>query len=314
MFEQFAAATTDASRAAEACACLPWLITARRDQGAAQNAFATLMSRAGDGPLPGPHSLAASLLFVHAALTYGSTFNDSYYADNLLPFCKRIIQQIIAAQAPGARMDDGGLLWQTPLTPGPNPAPPVAQPSTRLNALWHSVLETTATQLTAHGDKTGDHFERLAGRFTRSFTKTFWCETHKCICPPDRRTVDSHGIAFPDREGLLFISLPSAPTPKTKQRLVVAAHRAAGVTPLGLQNTADDPAVYPLLLVNLAEAYLNCVETPTVAAEARAMVDELARYLAAHPAGLPKTFVNNQPTTDPDLVTTCEAHRLLARL
>src|SRR6185369_5378730 len=80
----------------------------------------------------------------------------------------------------------------------------------RVNALWYAALDSTAQALrdmppsSAAGgppvrDPSAEHFERLAGRFRRSFAKLYWCEDHGRICPPEARTHPNH-VTLPDAE------------------------------------------------------------------------------------------------------------------
>jgi len=171
-----------------------------------------------------------------------------FAAKSLLPLSKRIIQALISEKGiDGIWMDDSGLLSGLVVKGKKNPA---LQTPLRLNALWYSALEITGMALrgltpmgAAAGlgsgggkDSSGDHFERLAGRFRRAFTKAYWCEKHQRICPPALRNEthgDDHG-ALPDAEQLLLMILPESPIPRTKQLGILTQIETQASGPLGV--------------------------------------------------------------------------------
>ena len=127
----------------------------------------------------------ASLWFIRAGHLFAKAGGDTAAAGKLRELSKQMLQDFIAGRGlGGVKMDDGGLL----IVPAEQPA----WQGLRLNALWYSALESTTADLKGVGDKSGDHFERLAGRFRRAFAKQYWCDGHNCICPY-RKSPESHG-------------------------------------------------------------------------------------------------------------------------
>ncbi len=162
----------------------------------------------------------ASLWFIRAAHLFGEagrlhpTPGDAaLFVERFLPASKKILQTLISEKGSGGvRMDDGGLLI---------PPASAAGLTLRLNALWYSALQTTGADLKAAGDPVSDHFERLAGRFRRSFAKAYWCDVHGCICTPESRPATDHGdLPHPDQ--LLLTFLPDSPIPRTEAAPVAA--------------------------------------------------------------------------------------------
>lgn len=209
----------------------------------------------------------------------------------LLPFCKRIIQEFISERGmDGVWMDDGGMLSGLVRKGRKNSV--LASPL-RLNALWYAALEVTGMALrhltpmgTGVKDTSGDHFERLAGRFRRAFTKAFWCEDHQRICPEELRGEPDHGT-IPDAEQLLLMVLPASPMPKTKQLGVLLQLIDKAQAPLGLWvrqreigKKAEGPGEMvdsPLHRAWLAQALGNCA----VSEADRQRAVHIARPLAA---------------------------------
>ena len=112
----------------------------------------------------------------------------------------------------------------------------------RINALWYFALEMTAQTLQhplpsgGAKDPSGHHFERLAGRFRRSFAKHFWCEEHGCLCSPTAawRGGADHGF-LPDPDQLLITMFTVSPLPRTKQRQILARITAHSMGNLGVK-------------------------------------------------------------------------------
>jgi hypothetical protein len=156
----------------------------------------------------------------------------------LLPVCQRIVQVFIAERGmDGIWMEDSGMLAGLARRGRPNAA--LGNPL-RLNALWYAALEATGAALRGlppmgpgAKDSAGDHFERLAGRFRRAFSKVYWCEEHQRVCPPEVRQAADHGD-LPDAEQLLLLLLPCSPMPWTKQIGVLKQMEARTLAPLGL--------------------------------------------------------------------------------
>ena len=179
----------------------------------------------------------AGLWFVRAAHLFAKAGGDpALVADKLRPLTKKVLQELISSAGVGdVRMDDGGLL-----------VGPAGSQALRLNALWYSALESTAADLKIARDPAGDHFERLAGRFRRSFVKSYWCDVHGCICTPDVRppapapgdpppaNQDDHGT-LPDADQLLLTLLPASPIPRTKQRQLIGVVKNSALGALGVK-------------------------------------------------------------------------------
>jgi glycogen debranching enzyme len=218
----------------------------------------------------------ANLWFVRAAHEFAAAAGGlhseekrehlQFAVNSLLPMCRTIVQNFIGEKGmDGVRMDDGGML--AGLKTKASPMGTVAA-SLRLNALWYAALETTGqalrgiTPMHAGGkDPSGDHFERLAGRFRRSFAKAFWCEEHERICPQDVRTAADHG-ALPDAEQLLLAILPSSPLPRTKQRGILLNMLARGTGTLGvlIDHPEHGRVESPLHRAWLAQGLANVAE------------------------------------------------------
>ena len=152
--------------------------------------------------------------------------------------CKRIVQAFISEKGmDGIWMDDSGMLAGLVRRGRRNAA---LENPLRINALWYVALEATGTALRGLGpmgagvkDPSGDHFERLAGRFRRAFTKDYWCERHQRVCPPEVRQGEDHGD-LPDAEQLLFMLLPCSPMARTKQLGVLKQMEERALAPVGL--------------------------------------------------------------------------------
>jgi hypothetical protein len=185
----------------------------------------------------------ANLWFLRAlhefgvAVAHHSDHQDqaAFFRETLIPAGKDILQQFISGAIEGVRMDDGGLLA----------GGVAATQELRVNALWYNALEMTANVLknppgdpTARDLNSSHHFERLAGRFRRSFAKAFWCGEHNCICTPAVRTLPGHG-KLPDPDQLLVTMLPASPLPRTKQRQILSRITDQSLGELGV--TLDHP-------------------------------------------------------------------------
>jgi len=277
----------------------------------------------------------ANLWFVRAAFEFATAAEKNVMREPesrehlefatgvLLPLCKRIIQEFISENGiGGVRMDDGGMLM---IKAGKEEQPRPA--ALRLNALWYSALETTSQAL--HGanslghtmdkngarDRTGEHFQRLAGRFRRAFTKACWCAEHNRICPPESRVKDHHG-ALPDAEQLLMTVLPVSPLPRTKQREAIAQIAA---TALGQVGVLMHHPEYGLVESTLHRAWL--AQGAVSAAENNADRDkaaEIMRGLAnlaapAGGAGIHAYYLDGQALGRVDVFATAEVLGTLAR-
>ena len=220
----------------------------------------------------------------------------------LLRMCQRVVQEFISEKGmDGIWMDDGGTLSGLARRGRKNAA--LAAPL-RLNALWYAALETTGLALrglTPMGagqhakDSTGDHFERLAGRFRRAFNKAYWCEEHQRICPPELRADNTHGD-LPDAEQLILMVLP--------------------VCPVGLWvRHADGMVESPIHRAWLAQALGHAAETEAQRANAVNVARPLAALQeAASTVGLHAFYRDGKPlghSVDP--VVTAEVVATLRR-
>jgi hypothetical protein len=212
---------------------------------------------------------------------------DALHA-TLLPFCKTIVQQFISDRGiDGLRMDDGGLLVY-----GGHPSPAHAHlaplkdgglaDAIRINALWYLAIDMTGKALKDARDPSGPHFERLAGRFRRSFAKTFWCDEHACLCTPAERAAAGRHGKLPDPDQLLVTMLPVSPLPRTKQRQIIARFRDRALGAVGLK--VDHPE-YGMVESPLHRAWLAqgvAVDDPREAAALAAPLEPLRDAAKKH--------------------------------
>lgn len=267
----------------------------------------------------GKSDLLATLWFAHTAYAYTRATNDAAtWQEVFLPLIKRAVQTLISEGCENVRMDDGGLL-----SPGSDADTGVTPLSMGFNALWYSTLAMLAEELSSIKDHAGDHFERLAGRFRRSFTKAYWCSAHGWLCDPEQQKTDEHGGSpLPDPAQLLIAILPFSPIPRTKQRQVVLAIRdralvAAGVrVPVSSRDVALPAHVgeiaSPLYLAWLIDGFIKTSDFPQRA------IDEARPWLAKLPAeplmrfysgGVPAAIDHNDV---PDAPTNAEIARARA--
>lgn len=208
-------------------ASIPGMYLAKKDLAGASATFERLAAAAGAGSLPVSESDPrvdgeGTLWLICAAHLYARAGGDKELSTKLLEISKRGLQEFISAKGLGGiTMDNGGML-----VPGPEQS---TSDAIRLNSLWYSALESTAADLGAVKPGSGDHFERLAGRFRRTFAKSHWCDCHNCVCPPHVRDNGKHG-ELPSADQLLLTMLPASPVPRTKQRQLVQAVREKTVT------------------------------------------------------------------------------------
>jgi hypothetical protein len=226
------------------CAAIPGLMHARRDLARSRNELSRVAALAGENSGIMPHSekdhrpdAMANLWFLRAVHDFGRAIvtrdhgeeEVRVFTEVLIPTCKRMLQKFISGEVEGVRMDDGGLL-----TGGL-----AAKEELRVNALWYNALEMTAAVLkdppggTGKDLNTSHHFERLSGRFRRSFAKAYWCSEHNCICTPAARNLPDHG-KLPDPDQLLVTLLPASPLPRTKQRQILSRIMEKSLGPLGV--------------------------------------------------------------------------------
>ncbi len=334
------------------CASIPGMMYAERSLTGARRELAevaavalegaVIVERRGKGTAHTSRDLSAgdalaNLWFVRAAYEFAAAAEKNVMREPesrehrefatgvLLPLCKRIIQEFISENGiAGARMDDGGMLVITSKhakTTEVHPAP------LRYNALWYSALEITGQALSSRNslgslsdkngarDRTSDHFERLAGRFRRAFSKACWCTEHNRICPTETRQKDNHGT-LPDAEQLLLTVLPASPLPRTKQREAIAQ---IAQTALGQVGVLIHHPEYGLVESTLHRAWL--AQGATSSAENNADRDkaaEIMRGLAnlaapASGAGIHAFYLDGQPLGRVDAFATAEVLGTLAR-
>lgn len=184
--------------------CIPgrWIVT-----GQLNDALSALTAMAGRS-----FSTAEALWFTRAAWLYHQQSNDpDAWRQTLLPAIRQAAQDFISAQPP--KMNDGGLLVDTES----------GLSGVALNALWYNMLMILATEL--KGEPAADHFDRLAGRFRRSFLKLYW----------QGDMLGEQGCSeSPDGSQLLAATLPHSAVPRTKQRqlVTVVAQRLAAEAPV----------------------------------------------------------------------------------
>ena len=295
------------------CASIPGKMFSNGVAFARRELEEILTAKAHKGVLPGSGkrgNVFANLWFVRAAHEFADAAAKdphaaeylAYATDKLLPACKAIVQEFISDKGMnGVRMDDSGMLAQVG-------SKAKGASALRLNALWYAALEVTGQALrgltpmgkghpghTGMGRHTGDHFERLAGRFRRAFSKAFWCDQHDRICNPELRDQPDHGTV-PDGEQLLLTMLPASPLPRTKQREILSqidarAGESMGVKVVDPQHGLVDS---PLFRAWLAQGYAVDGDMRKVAAVARPLValresaqisSVFALYHEGHPIG-----------------------------
>jgi hypothetical protein len=269
----------------EICQALPGYLLVNERFDTARDVLLRLVDYAGLGVVPShpgkykpPADAATTFWFAHAAYAYVRASGDRATWDNaLLPLVKRIAQTLISSSLGDTTMTDAGLVVES----AAKDAYPLG-----LNTLWYSTLTMLAEELAKVGDASGSHFDRLAGRFRRSFAKMFWCAPHQCLCDPRSKAAAGHyKVTFvPAPDQLLAVVLPFSPVAQTKQRQIVASLKAANVSDLGmrvpwtLNVEAGERArsgrrpeiVSPLYLAWLAEALLKVSDG---SAEALAQAD-----------------------------------------
>ncbi|HUO08670.1 MAG TPA: hypothetical protein VM008_10250 [Phycisphaerae bacterium] len=304
------------------CASIPSMYLAYQDVAGAAGILSQAAAAAKEGgvpmspenPEPNPF---AGLWFIRAAHLFAKAGGDeALMKQQLLPLTKKVLQELISsAGVGGVRMDDGGLL-----------ADASGSQTLRLNALWYSALETSAADFKRLRDPSGDHFERLAGRFRRSFQKAYWCDAHGRICPPEFRPAtepgatppapastkpDDHG-SLPDADQLLLTFLPASPIPRTKQRQLLQAvrNRALGNIGVKINHPKHGIVESPLHRAWLALGLIASADQPAPAAgEASAVAAPLLQLRAiAHNGGIPAFYRDGQPVEGEggDLLTTAE--------
>lgn len=320
------------------CAVIPVRLRSLEGLPWARQELQSILDHTHDGLLgrKGHGNVMANLWFARAAHAFASdsaadtTLTTEqkqeflhFAGQSLLPVCKRAVQELISQKGiDGIWMDDSGVLAGLVRKGRPNAS--LATPL-RLNALWYSALEVTGMALRgltplgqAAGyrtggakDPTGDHFERLAGRFRRAFNKAYWCEDHQRICPPARRTeaYPDHG-PIPDAEQLLLMLLPECPIPRTKQQGILAQVEALGCGPLGVWICPkDQPPVESILhRAWLAQALGNLADTDSQrkrALDAARPLESLRTLARA--SGVPAFYQDGKPLDDqPDPQVTQE--------
>ncbi|MCL2647596.1 MAG: hypothetical protein FWD61_11415 [Phycisphaerales bacterium] len=230
---------------------------------------------------------------------------DGELIDKLRQTARQMVQQFISEQGVGGMiMDHGGMLTAAPSPFGQQPNEVL-----RLNALWYSALDATAADLKAAGDRSGDHFDRLAGRFRRTFVKTFWCDAHCCICPPHTRQTDSHG-ELPEPDQLLLSILPASPLPRTKQRQMVQTLQERVLkgceTGIWMQHPTLGRVESIVHRAWLALSMVNCADNRAAAVpQARAVLAPLEPLLNSA-TGIAAFYRDGKPLCETDTVTTAE--------
>ncbi len=272
----------------EASQAMPGQLLLEGDYEAALQMVAGLAESAGEGVLPSggkgkkKPEVAGNLWFVQAAYTYyKQTGDEATWRGPLLGLAKRIAQAVVTGAFKGMTMGDGGLLS------GKGTMAAVLE----VNLLWYSVLSILAEELRRAGDAGGDHFERLAGRFRRSFLKAYWCDAHGCLCDPAQVTAEGHAAAsvLPEAGQLLTAVVSFSAVPRTKQRQLVDAVAKAGRRDLGMVVSRESAGVKrelsgelvsPMHLAWLAEGHVRTSDTPaTSLAEAISWMSGVQKVL-----------------------------------
>jgi hypothetical protein len=268
------------------------------------------------------HEFAAA---VGASSTLGSDekrVHLEFATKSLLPFCKRVILEFVSEKGmDGIWMDDSGLLAGLVRKGRKNAA---LAAHLRLNALWYVALEMTGMALrglTPMGagltakDSSGDHFERLAGRFRRAFNKVFWCEEHQRVCPQELRGENTHG-EMPDAEQLLLMVLPVCPIPRTKQLGILVQLENMAQSPVGLWVRHEGGMVEsPVHRAWLAQAMGDAAENETERMHAASIARPLAVFQeAVRTAGVHAYYRDGAALGEaPDPIVTSEVRGALHR-
>lgn len=294
------------------CAAIPGALLSKGDVETAGRALTWVADVAGDKVVPisaknSKSDASGNLWFIRAAHLYGEAGGDrALFEGRLLPLIKRIVTQFISPKGlGGVHMDDGGLLFSKPgakLGGGVLGLP--ASAMLRINAMWYSAIESTGVDLKAVGDATGDHYERLAGRFRRSFAKTFWCDEHLSLCMPEARTLENHG-ELPEADQLLVTVLPASPIPRTKQRQILQRVRERAMGSLGVLVKHPKHGIVESVL-HRAWLVMGTVLSADVRAlampEAMALMGPLnglaAQAAASGPASVAAYYKDNSPVSD----------------
>jgi len=164
-------------------------------------------------------------------------------------------------------------------------------------------------------DSSGDHFERLAGRFRRAFNKAFWCEEHQRVCPQELRGENTHGD-MPDAEQLLLMVLPVCPIPRTKQLGILTQMAQAAQSPVGLWLRHEGGLVEsPVHRAWLAMALDDAAETEAQRALAASIARPLAIFQEAiSTMGMHAFYRDGAPLgLVPDPIVTAEVRAALHR-
>jgi glycogen debranching enzyme len=255
------------------------------------------------------NTVDASLWYIHAAIAYVRASNDQdTWHDWLGESCRKIIDAYIRGTQYGIRMAGDGLItaggpdtqltWMDAACNGVVFTPRYGK-AIEINALWYYALVTLGDMLGASHAPLTAHFNKLADRIRRSFSKVFWDEQRGYLI--DHVWTDAQNQDHPDvtlrPNQVLALSLPVSPLPRTKQVQALDVLRRRLLTPAGLRTLpADDPRyhaiyggtafqrdesyhqgmVWPWLIGPYCEAVLRLGDfSPEARAEARAVLTPL---------------------------------------
>jgi hypothetical protein len=325
----------------EICQALPGYLLANERYETAREVLLRLVDYAGLGVVPShpgkykpPADAATNFWFAHAAYAYAQASGDRATWENaLLPLVKRIAQTLISSSLGDTTMTDAGLVVESGGKDGISPL--------GLNVLWFSMLTMLSEELAKAGDGSASHFDRLAGRFRRSFVKAFWCAPHQCLCEPRAQAAAGHYRAnfVPAPDQLLAVVLPFSPVAQTKQRQIVASLKAANVSELGMRvpwtlnveagdrvrSGRKPEIVSPLYLAWLAEALLKVSDgSPEAVAQADQWMQSLNSFEAENDGHLawlyelrsqrPAGDGQRRVTHGPTVAEVARVSRLVAKL
>lgn len=245
-----------------------------------------------------PEAGRGNLWIAQAAFAWSQTHPDPFRS-HLLPYLKKLGQAIIAGTVGQVAMSDSGMLVAT------NPNLPLLE----RNLLWYNLISLLGNELPAINDPAADHFDRLAARFRRAFTKAAWCTAHNLPCDPAAIADPNHPASSPDGSAILAAMLPFSPLPRTRQRTIVETFTRRLNSPGILLEAPDGPYASPLLLAWVAEGYARAHEnTPAARAHARQILSDILPLAQANT--LARAYRNNAPLTDPDPLTALEVQRV----
>ena len=202
------------------------------------------------------NTVDASLWFIHAAIEY---VNESGDRDSWDAWLAGSVTQIIKAYIKGTRhgialAGDGlitagsaqtQLTWMDAAHEGEVFTPRFGK-AVEINALWYHVLLATAQLIADKDSHTANHYNKLAARAKRAFSKVFWDENAGYL--RDHVWTDREGNEHVDltcRPNQIFaVSLAHSPLARNRQRQVINTIQSCLLTPYGLRTLPQSDENY----------------------------------------------------------------------